>query len=291
MAIGHGVLFLRVSMEKKELQSMTKHRGLFWSLGLTALLGLSAREVNAEPMTLEVFLDGSSIYSTSGPAVPPGDGQSVTADTDPNGALNSALLGTGYSFSGLSGSSNWPGTTSVVGGFISTSGNLSFDPANGATGGVLTIVVSENGFTAPVGGVGNVLTSVANANYSGTGAGSAGPPLAPTYQTYLGSFSDSSGPAVTGDTPLITQLSNGTASDGHSDSSSVGLPFYVTPYTLTGTTTISMNSATDTPSNNVFGNKTSVLAVPEPASLIMMVTGMPLPLVVMGLLRRRRARA
>ena len=32
-------------------------------------------------------------------------------------------------------------------------------------------------------------------------------------------------------------------------------------------------------------------AVPEPASIIMMLTGMPLPLVVMGLLRRRRAAA
>jgi hypothetical protein len=32
-----------------------------------------------------------------------------------------------------------------------------------------------------------------------------------------------------------------------------------------------------------------VSAIPEPASLVMMLTGMPLPLVVLGLLRRRRA--
>jgi hypothetical protein len=32
-------------------------------------------------------------------------------------------------------------------------------------------------------------------------------------------------------------------------------------------------------------------SIPEPASLVMMLTGMPLPLVVLGLLRRRRAAA
>jgi hypothetical protein len=36
---------------------------------------------------------------------------------------------------------------------------------------------------------------------------------------------------------------------------------------------------------------TSTTVIPEPASLILMLTGMPLPLVVMGLIRRRRAAA
>jgi len=271
-------------MEKKELHSMVKHRGLLSALGLMALFGLSAPEVNAATMSLTVLLDGSPAYSVTGATA-----TSVSAVVSD---LNTALNGSGYSFSSLSGASNNPGTQGPVGGFISDSGNLSYDPAGG-TGGVLTIIVTEDGFTSPASGTGNVLTSAATSNYSGTGAGTTSP-LAPTYQTYLGNFSDSSSPAVTAATPIISQASNGTAQDSHSDSTTVGLGLYTVPYTLSSTTVISMNSSTALPSNNVFTGKTSVLAsgtVPEPASLVMLVTGMPLPLVVMGLLRRRRAAA
>jgi hypothetical protein len=268
-------------MEEKELDSMMKHRGLFLGLGLAALLGLSAREVSAAPMSLTVELNGTSIYSVGG---------SNTAVTANVGNLNTLLNGTGYSFSSLSGSSNYPGDTNpTVGGYVSNSGNLTFAP--GGTGGTLTIIVNETGFQEPASGAGEVLVGAATANYSGAAAGSASP-LTPTYQQFMGTFVDAVPSTV--NTPTITQVANGTASDDHSGSASAPLPLYVTPYSLTNTTTINLTSAApgNSSSNDVFTGKTSVVTmVPEPASLVMMVTGMPLPLVVMGLLRRRRAAA
>jgi len=261
---------------------MKKQRGLIFGLGLAALIGLSTREANAAPMTLTVFLNNVSVFTAVG------TNTTVTANVT---ALNAALIGTGYSFSSLAGGSNFPGSSGSVGGFISDSGNLSL--AQGGIGGVLKIVVSESGFTAPVSGTGSVLSSTATANYSGAAAGSAGPPLGPSYQTYTGSFTDTTPLTVT-NSPII-QLANGTASDGHTASTSSSVPVYVTPYTLSSTTIIDLATIAGSTSkaNNVFTGKTSLVthAIPEPASLVMMLTGMPLPLVVMGLFRRRRAAA
>jgi hypothetical protein len=90
-------------------------------------------------------------------------------------------------------------------------------------------------------------------------------------------------PTLLGNTPI--------AQDG---TAMAGLPPYGLPFQLTNTTTIVLDSlSTDPafPGNDVFTGTTSVLAIPEPASLIMMVTGMPVSLVVMGLFRRRRGAA
>jgi len=248
---------------------MKKHRGLWLGLGLAALLGLSASEAQAAQMTLTVYLDGNSVYDKTGTAT------SVTADV---ATLNSNLAGSGYTFTSLSGASNSPGSTTNVGGFITDSGNVSFSPGNGGT---LTIVVQESGFTAPTSGMGNFLSSNATATFTGATTAST--------QTYLSQFQDNAAANVLA--PLITQTA--TTSNAQSATTTAPLPSsYVIPYTLTATTTIALGAATTgSPANDVFTGTTSVLSVPEPASLIMMVTGMPLPLVVMGLLRRRRAAA
>jgi hypothetical protein len=52
--------------------------------------------------------------------------------------------------------------------------------------------------------------------------------------------------------------------------------------TLTGSTP-------GTGTTDQFAVAATLSAVPEPASLILMLTGLPLPLVVVGLLRRRAA--
>jgi hypothetical protein len=262
-------------MEKKELQSMKKHRGLFLSLGLAALLSLSARQASAETMSLTVFLNGVNIYSTVGGP------QSVTADTDPTGALNTALLGTGYSFSSLSGQSNLPGD-SVVGAFVSDSGNVSF--AAGGTGGTLMIVVTEDGFMAPASGAGNQLLSNQTATFTGTTGASS--------QSYVGNFNDHAG--VNQDLATVPPTLFGNTPIAQDASAMAGLPPYALPFQLTNTTTIVLDSLSTDPSfpgNDVFTGTTSVLAIPEPASLIMMATGMPVSLVVMGLRRRRRRAA
>jgi len=255
---------------------MKKHPGLLWGLGFIALLALSAGEASAAPMSLTVFLNGTSVYSVTG------TNQGVTADAAAlTTALNSGSIHSGYSFSSLSGASDFPGATGPVGGYVSDAGNVTFTP--GGTGGLLKIVVTENGFTAPVSGTGTTLTGTATAIYSGAATTSS--------QSFVGNFKDNS--AVNVNTPTIVQLANGTSHDAHANTVTAGVPTYVIPYTLTNTTMIRLTSSGSSPSNDVFTGKTSIVttAVPEPASLIMMVAGMPLPLVVMGLLRRRRAAA
>lgn len=257
---------------------MKNHRKLFLGLGVTTLLGLAAPSAHAETMTLSVYLNGSSsaIYSTTGTA------QSVTADVSAlNAALNSGSTMTGYSFSSLSGASDYPGIAGPTGGYASLAGGVSI--ANGATGGTLTIVVTEDGFTAPISGKDTVLSGSATAIYSGATTSST--------QTYQGTFTDNT--PMTVNTPLTTQASTNGNNVAVSNSTSPVGP-YAVPYTLTDTTTINLSASTGVATaTDVFTGKTSIVttAVPEPASLIMMVTGMPLPLVVMGLLRRRRGAA
>ena len=259
---------------------MMKHRALFLGLGLVALLSLSAREVNAAPMTLVVELNGNVVYSINGPTTGSSANQAVTANTT---NLNNAMGTSGYVWTGLQGASNFPGSTIPnVGGYVSTSGNVSFQ---GGTGGTLTIFVYEGGFTTPASGTGNSLKSSAGATISGADSS------ATTVET--GKFNDSATP-----TPLTVSAPplsfTGTDSDAHSGNSSASLPPWVGTFTLTNMTTIHLTKPGASNSNDVFTATTSVLpgmVVPEPASLVMMVTGMPLPLVVMGLLRRRRAAA
>jgi hypothetical protein len=250
---------------------MMKHRGLFLGLGLVALFSLSAREVNAAPMTLVVELNNVVVFSINGSA----DNQAVTANTT---NLNNAMGTSGYVWSGLSGSSNFPGDN-TVGGFVTTNGNVSFQ---GGTGGTLTIIVFESGFTGPASGAGNDLQSTSAATITGADSSS--------LHQETGTFTDSASNSVS----LVNQQFNGGTSAAQSDTQSTGLNPWVGSYTLMNTTVLNLaTGSANSPSNNVFTATTSVLpaGVPEPASLIMMVTGMPLPLVVMGLLRRRRAAA
>jgi len=246
---------------------MKTHRGLFLSLGLLALLGVSAREVKAETMQLTVLLNGTQIYDTLG-------GPTGVAAT---GALNTALLGTGYSFTNLGGSSNFTGSTGDTFAFVADSGTLT---RSGGTGGELTIIVTEGGWMSPTSSTATMFQTNQGATFSGATGGS--------NKTYVGSLNGIS----QGTTPPTLF---GTTSVAQSATMTTPLApgAYSIPFTLTNTTTMTLDQASSgSKASNVFTGTTSITgAVPEPASLIMMVAGMPLPLVVMGLLRRRRAAA
>jgi hypothetical protein len=68
-------------------------------------------------------------------------------------------------------------------------------------------------------------------------------------------------------------------------------PPYSTPYSLTTELTITVTGASRSPnSKDVFGAATSLVgSVPEPASALVLATGIPVPLVAMNLMRRRKA--
>jgi hypothetical protein len=249
---------------------MMKHRGLILALGLTALLGLSARESRAANMQLLVIYGGSTFTFT-------GTQNAVTPSLT---VLNGDLAGSGYSFTGIGGSSNNGFATTNA--FVADSGTLQVTA--GGTGGPLTIIVTETGFTAPASGTGNTMLSTQGATFTNTTTASS--------QMDVGNFMDNG--SVNQSLPTSPSTLFGTTPASQSASATAGLPAYAIPFTLTSTTMINMGAASSSsPGNDVFTSTTSVQAtvVPEPASLILTLTGMPLPLVVMGLLRRRRAAA
>jgi hypothetical protein len=261
-------------MEKKELVSMKKHRGLFLAMGLAALMGLVASEARAETLNLTVYAGsgttGTVIYTETG---------GVTAAQFSASALTTALGGAGfsaYTFSNIGASSNNPG--SATNAFINTSGVMTVGSGTGADT-PITVVVSETGFMAPGSISGNTLNGFVTANFLNDTTSSA---------SQNGTFADSSSPAVTAATGPLNLTTSGSGAP-----TSATLGAYVTPFTLTTESVISVSPASSTTTGTFsFTNKvfvTSTGVIPEPASIVMMLTGMPLPLVMMGLLRRRRA--
>jgi hypothetical protein len=233
------------------------------------MLGLMTSEARAASLTLSVFAGtdttAPALYSIVGGA------NAVTADTTIlNGNLAAGGFGA-YSFSNLGGSSNNPGSTTVgVGAFVLTSGNLLVTPGGSGGGTPITVVLTEDGFTLPSNGAELQDTATANiASASGS-------------QDSTGIFEDATSTTVT--TPTASLTSSGITT------TSAPLGTYVTPFALTSVTTLSLTAAPGStlPGSNGFSQKIVVTAIPEPASVVMMLTGMPLPLVVLGLLRRRR---
>jgi hypothetical protein len=253
---------------------MSRLRGLFFSLGLAAMASLMAGEARSETLTLSVFAgtdtSAPALYSTVGGAT------LVTADTT---ILNGALAGAGfgaYSFGVLGGNSNNPGSTTIgVGAFILTTGSLIVTAGGSGEGTPITVVLTEGGFTLPTNGPS--VSDTATANIGGASSAS---------QSSTGIFMDATGATVNTPTGLLTSSGSTTTTSP--------LGAYMTPFTLTSVTTLSLTSQSRNPlipGANGFTQLVSVQAIPEPASLVMMLTGMPLPLVVLGLLRRRRAAA
>jgi hypothetical protein len=67
---------------------------------------------------------------------------------------------------------------------------------------------------------------------------------------------------------------------------------FLQPYTLTNRIILNIkgNGNVVTPNSIAsFQGSTTIMAVPEPASLVMFLTGLPMPLMVLGMLRRRKA--
>jgi hypothetical protein len=265
-------------MEKKELHSMRKHRGLFLVLALGALLGLATAPVQAETITMTVTIGGGPSFVTDpfNTGVP----ASNVYNVDPVAgipALNAFLAANGseYQFISLSGSSNFPGTTQ---GQLVLSGEVqSVGPGNA----VLMITESESAFTSPTGPSGT-LKSSSSGNFTNQPAGG-------------GHTADSMFNSTT--TPLITVHSTGTSVNQGTNNgpTSVAVAPVATLYTLTNNITFGLSAGSTTaPIDDTFGVTGTITAnssVPEPASLLMMLTGMPIPLVLAGWLRSRRASA
>lgn len=264
---------------------MKTHRARLLVLGLVALMGLMASEARAATLTLNVYA-GSGTGGTLIDSFTTGTSQSINLTPTQLGLLNTDLAGAGfsaYSFVGLQGSSNNPGSPIKNEGFVKVSGQLTATTGSGA-GSPITVTLSEGGFTVPSSMAGNKLINGGTASYSGNVPGaSASNTITQAF------FSDSGSPTYTTSTSSVALPSTGNSPDQPVGGSSAMLGAYVAPYTLTTSAVLSL---TETPGGTGAANGFSATAqaqgvVPEPASIVMMLTGMPLPLVVMGLLRRR----
>jgi len=235
----------------------------------------------AETITMTITANGVPIVISGPPGAP---ASLVTSSTSQSLQINTANLNTAltaagshYQFSDLGVTSNWPGTTTATGAFLKTTGTIVLPAGLTTDATPLTIVVTEDGFTAPT-GPGATLAVTSNANYAGAPAGST--------QTNTGSYN-----AVTLNAPLPTGVltSSGTNTNNPSGAASVGIGTAVAPFTLDNRLAFNLLSNPSSNAADGFAITAQVqAAIPEPASIAILLTGMPLPLVVMGLLRRRR---
>jgi hypothetical protein len=260
-------------MEKKVLHSMKKHRGLMLALGLTALMGLTAREARAGFISMTVSVTGAatsfsvdSIANTTNP-----DGYTIADLT----LLNVYLIqnGSEYQFRTLGGQSNI--TTATTQGQLNVSGTIISNGVVGTNAG-LTLIETEGGFAAPNGLYGALasssFTDLTNQSTSGMSAKSAYDNTSPLTHSVAGPY-------------VVPPTTEGMAN-------AVVVPM-APSYTLTNTLsfTLGLGTASVPVVNGFSTTATFTAAIPEPASLVMMLTGLPVPLVVVGWLRRRRASA
>jgi hypothetical protein len=243
---------------------MLRHRRLLLGLALSALMGFSGSQAQAGSISLSVDLNGVVIYTAT--SVSPDQSVSAALVT-----LNDALKahGSAYVFSSLSANSNYQGDGT---GFLQTTGQLSTS-GTGTTAATLSIDTSQVGFTAPLGANG-MLMSTASGSYINTVGSS----------TYTSDFQG------TNTTPLPYTLAGTGSYSTPNPPPTVGIGTVPTGYSLSNHFSISLTKA----SNLTYGfsGEAIVTAVPEPSSVVMFLTGMPLPLaLVIGAIRRRRASA
>jgi len=241
-----------------------------------AMLAFEGRSARAESISITIVANGTTI------AVDPlilSGATSQNYGTVDLTTLNSQLTaaGSAYQFSALGGDSNWAGAP--TGATLNLHGGI-FIPV-GATGSTsLTITETEDGFISPVGPNGTLgSSSVGLFNSAGPGNSH---------------DANSSFNALT--TPTYTVASKSIGTDPESGASSMAVGTVLAPYTLNNFISFSLvlPSGTSTsalsPSDgfSVGANLMATSVIPEPASALMMSIGLPLPLLGLTWLRRRR---
>jgi len=247
---------------------MKKHRGVFFALALSAVLALSASQARAAAITMTIDTTAGSFLVD---VVANAGSNTYSVDAAGLAAINGFLSANGsqYQLVSLGGSSNFPGGSQ---GQLVLTGEI-HSVSGGGDDAFLRITESEDSFTSPVGPSGT-LNSSSTGNFTNQPAGGG--------HTASSAFNATS-------TPTYSVLSSTTDPNPGGGMASIGVAPVPTLYTLTNVATFGLAHAGSNDIVDSFGVTATINAVPEPASLVMMLTGMPLPLVVIGLLRRRRA--
>jgi hypothetical protein len=194
-------------------------------------------------------------------------------------SLNATLaaLGSAYQFDSLGGSSNNPGLPFGAGnqGFLKVNGGIKIVPGVGGGNTFLQLIETQDGFTDPT-GVSGTLVSSSTGNFLNQAAGA-------------GHEASSAFNATT--TPTYSVLSSGTGANPQTGMEDVGVAPVSTLYTLTNVITFGLTPNGTTVVSDGFSVQATISAVPEPATWVTMLTAFPLPVILMGLMRRSRVRA
>jgi hypothetical protein len=273
---------------------MARHRTRFLILALSALIGLAASEAKAGYI-INISITDVTTSTTTAFSVAQGSAEDTTNPAQPNaintitvgGAFNTA--GTGLSLTGLNSVTNNPGTsmaTISIGGTASVVSGVS----SSSDTYLVVITVSQTSFTSPTGAGASLSDSTSSSISATTGKAGDMQKIQSWYQP--ANTNTVGGPATAGIGYALPATS--TNMSFSSPTESTGVSVAPTPYALIDQVTIQITGNDSNPNaKDVFtGTTTLTAAIPEPASIVLMLTGMPLPLAIVGLLfRRRRAAA
>jgi len=246
--------------------------GVACGLGMLALASGEARAG-----TLEIMIsEGATSYDIL-------DGGPLDINPAVNAitALAPALVFPDFTVIGLNASTNNPGADNPTGAVLTVGGEIQRTSGGGPAS--ITITVTDEDYTLPTGS--KLLSSSASGTYTNVPAGDS--------QKFTSWFNPSNAPFAKDLTSgTLTFLSTGTGLNSHSGDSPTVPVGLASTYGLTNETVLTMSGApTGVVPDIVFGGSTKVLAtaIPEPTSLAIMLPA--LPVVIMGWLRHRKARA
>jgi hypothetical protein len=266
---------------------------LTWGVSLGVLLAsVGASEVKAAGL-YEITV---SINDTTTPAnstsftilsTNPGQNTSVLANqiTVSGTALSNGVGTSGITFASL-GSSYANGSSSSA---LNIGGTLQVTTTDNY---MVTISTTYQGYTQPLGPT-STMSESSSGTYTYTAAGTQSQAFQSWY-TYPapGTPFPPTGP-TTGSQSIVIPGSTSVPTSGSAPTLGTTFPTGTgnSPFTLSNVITLSINGSSSTNSPTFqFQGSTIITAVPEPASVVMMLTGMPMPLMVLGMLRRRKAR-
>lgn len=257
---------------------MTKLNGrIRLALALSVALFASAKSANAGLLQMNLTVGGSTfVISEDGPFDIATEPNTITVNTS---ALNTALAAAGFgnlSFSGLEATSNNPGD--AVSATVGISGN-----AQVSSGTVdFSIVTFQTDFVLPVGPAG-LLDNSSSVTFSNVGSGSAN-----TFQSYFDPTN--TGAPISGSmiaSPVLTFVAPGGVGQNSQSGNSplTGLGTISAPFALVNQLNVTLSGTANQVGEDRFTAGTTVTAIPEPASVVMMMSALP---IAFGLVRSFR---
>jgi len=217
-----------------------------------------------------------TVTESGGPAIDITDGGGLDTDGVVNGIINVnyQLLNlslVNYQFSGLTATSNALSSGNPA--FLKQTGTLNL--AAGGSGSI-SIVATDNGYNQPPAGSGT-LNSSATALYTQAPTGT---------QSFTSWFNPNNtlGATQIPSPPVDLTASGSLDPNSHSGDAPPTPVTLVTPFGLTNSISITLTGSSA--STDQFSGSTTVTAIPEPASLALMFTALPVAL--LGAMRRRK---